>query len=102
MRFLLRVSFPVEAGNASAKKDGFEAIRTILRKQNPEAVYFLTLDGKRTGLLFLSLEDASQMAEFAEPWFLALDAEVFWSPVMVPSDIQKAAPAIQEAVKQFG
>ena len=102
MRFLLRVSFPVEAGNASAKKNGFRAIQTILQNQRPEAVYFLTQDGKRTGLLILNLEDASQMAEFAEPWFLALNAEAYWSPVMVPSDLEKAAPAIAEAVKNYG
>jgi len=102
MRFLLRVSFPVEAGNASAKKDGFKAIQSILQQQNPEAAYFLTQDGKRTGLLILNLENASQMAEIAEPWFIALNAEVYWSPVMVPSDLQKAGPAIEEAVKRHG
>jgi hypothetical protein len=67
-----------------------------------EAAYFLTLDGKRTGLLILNLEDASQIAEFCEPWFLALHAEAYWSPVMVPSDLQRAAPAIEEAVKSYG
>jgi hypothetical protein len=96
------VSFPVEAGNASAKKDGFKAIQSILQQQNPEAAYFLTQDGKRTGLLIVTLENACQMAEFAEPWFIALNAEVYWSPVMVPSDLQKAAPAIEEAVKRHG
>ena len=102
MRFLLRVSFPAEAGNASAKKDGFKAIQQILQDQKPEAAYFLTQNGKRTGLIFLNMDDASKMAEFAEPWFLALNAEADWSPVMVPSDLQKAAPAIQEAVKKYG
>jgi hypothetical protein len=62
----------------------------------------LTQDGKRTGLLILNLEDASQMAEFAEPWFLALNAEAYWSPVMVPSDLQKAGLAIEKAVKSYG
>lgn len=102
MRFLLRVTFPVEAGNASARKDGFAAIQTILQNQKPEAAYFLTQDGRRTGLLILNLENAAQIAEFAEPWFLALNAEVYWSPVMVPSDLAKAAPAIAEAVKTYG
>jgi hypothetical protein len=102
MRFLLRVSIPVEAGNASAKKDGFKAIQTILQQQKPEAAYFLTMDGKRTGLLILNMDDASQMATLAEPWFLALNAEAQWSPVMVPGDLGKAGPSIAEAVKAFG
>ncbi|HEY5213806.1 MAG TPA: hypothetical protein VIJ38_12385 [Acidobacteriaceae bacterium] len=102
MRFLLRVSFPVEAGNSSARKDGFAAIQAILQNQKPEAAYFLTQDGKRTGLLILNVKDAAQIAELAEPWFLALSAEAYWSPIMVPSDLQKAAPAIAEAVKSYG
>ena len=102
MRFLLRVSFPVETGNASARKDGFNAIQTILQQQKPEAAYFLPQDGKRTALLILDLKSASQMAEFAEPWFLALNAEVWWTPVMLPSELQQAAPAVAEAVKNYG
>jgi hypothetical protein len=42
------------------------------------------------------------MAELGEPWFLALNAEAYWSPVMVPADLQKAGPAIGEAIKIFG
>src|SRR6266568_869159 len=34
MRFLVKVSFPVEAGNAAAKKDGFKVIQTILEQQS--------------------------------------------------------------------
>jgi hypothetical protein len=70
--------------------------------KGPKLPTSLTEHGKRTGLLILNLEDASQMAEFAEPWFLALNAEAYWSPVMVPSDLQKAAPAIEQAVKSYG
>ena len=76
-------------------------MQNILQNQRPEAAYFLTQDGKRTALLILNLEDASQMAEFAEPWFLALNAEAYWSPVMVPSDLEKAAAAVAKAVKNY-
>jgi len=40
VRLLVKVSFPVEAGNAAAKKDGFKVIQTILEQQKPEAAYF--------------------------------------------------------------
>jgi len=102
MRFLMKVSFPVEAGNASAKKDGFKAIQEILQQQKPEAAYFLPVEGKRTGLLIVNFDDASQMAAFAEPWFLALNASVDFTPVMSPADLQKAGPAIEQAVKVYG
>ena len=97
----MKVSFPVESGNAAARKDGFKSIQSILQKQNPEAVYFLAENGRRTGLLILNLEDASQIPEYAEPWFLAFNADIHLSPVMVPSDLQKAGPAIEEAVKSY-
>jgi hypothetical protein len=102
MRFLLKVSFPVEAGNAAAKKDGFKTIQKILEQQKPEAAYFVADGGKRTGLLIIDMTDASQIPALAEPWFLALNASVECTPVMIPQDLQKAAPAIEQAVKSFG
>ena len=102
MRFLFKISFPVEAGNAAAKKDGFKVIQSILEQQKPEAAYFLAENGKRTGILIMNMEDASEIPAIAEPWFLALNAAIEVTPVMVPEDLQKAAPAIAEAVKTYG
>jgi hypothetical protein len=101
MRVLVKVSFPVEAGNAAAK-NGFKAIQNILKQQKPEAAYFVAENGKRTGILILNVENASEMAEIAEPWFLALNAAVEVTPAMVPADLEKAAPAIAQAVKTYG
>jgi hypothetical protein len=102
MRFLLRVSFPVEAGNASARKDGFKDIQSILEEQKPEAAYFVAQDGKRTGLLIVNIEDASEIAALCEPWFLAFNAGIEVTPAMVPADLAKAASAIAQAVKAYG
>lgn len=101
MRVLVKVSFPVEAGNAMAK-NGFKAIQKILEQQKPEAAYFVAQNGKRTGILILNVENASEMAEIAEPWFLALNAEIEVTPAMVPADLEKAGPAIAQAVKTYG
>ena len=98
MRFLLKVSFPVEAGNAAAKS-GFKAIQKILEEQKPEAACFIAEGGKRTGLLIVHMNDASQIPSLAEPWFLTLHAGVERVPAMAPADLQKAAPAIERAVK---
>jgi hypothetical protein len=102
MRFLLKISFPVEAGNAAAKKNGFKAIQKIVEEQKPEAAYFIADGGKRTAILILNMEDASQLPAIAEPWFLALNASVECTPAMVPADLQKAGPAIERAVKTYG
>ena len=102
MRFLFKISFPVEAGNAAAKKDGFKAIQNILEQQKPEAAYFVAENGKRTGILIINMQDASELPAIAEPWFLALNAAIEATPAMIPADLQKAAPAIAEAVKTYG
>jgi hypothetical protein len=101
MRFLFKISFPVEAGNKAAK-DGYSAIPKILEQQKPEAAYFIAENGKRTGILVIDMKDASQLPAIAEPWFLALNASIEVTPAMVPDDLKKAGPAIAQAVKQFG
>jgi hypothetical protein len=102
MRFLMKVSFPVEAGNAAAKRDGFKAISTILEQQKPEAAYFIAEGGRRTAILIIDMKDASDLPRLAEPWFLAMNASIEVTPAMVAEDLEKAAPAIEQAVKNFG
>jgi hypothetical protein len=101
MRVLFKIAFPVEAGNAAAK-DGFKAIQSILEEQKPEAAYFVAEHGKRTAILIVNMQDASEIPAIAEPWFLALNAEIEATPVMVPEDLQKAASAVARAVKSYG
>ena len=101
MRFLFKISWPVEAGNKAAK-DGFSVIPKILEQQKPEAAYFIAENGKRNGILVIDMSDPSQLPAIAEPWFLALNASIEVTPAMVPDDLKKAGPAIAQAVKQFG
>jgi len=101
MRFLFKVSMPVEAGNAAAK-NGFSAIRSILAQQKPEAAYFATEGGRRTAFLIIHMDDLSQIPAIAEPWFLALNASIEVTPAMTPEDLMKAGPAIEQAVKAYG
>ena len=101
MRFLVKVSLPVEAGNAAAK-EGFKAIPSILEEQKPEAAYFYLENGKRTALLVIDLQDPSQLPAIVEPWFIRFNAAVECHPAMVAKDLEKAGPAIEKAVKKYG
>jgi hypothetical protein len=104
MRMLLRVSIPVESGNAAAK-DGTlgSIIQDILADLKPEAAYFLADDnGNRSGSIVFDMKDTSQIPAIAEPWFLAFGAKVSLRPVMNPEDLAKAGPSIGEAVKRYG
>jgi len=50
----------------------------------------------------MHMNDVSEIPAIAEPWFLALNARCEVSPVMVAADLQKAGPAIERAVKNYG
>jgi hypothetical protein len=101
MRMLLRVSIPVEAGNA-AVKDGTlgSTIERLVADLKPEAAYFFADDdGQRSGSVVFDLKDPSQIPGVAEPWFLAFNAKVSLRPVMTPQDLAKAGPSIAKAAK---
>jgi hypothetical protein len=102
MRVLMTVEFPVEPGNA-AMRDGTlpKTIQSILDEQKPEAAYFVASNGKRSALLFLDMQEPSQIPALAEPWFLAFNAGVEIRPVMNAEDLVKAKPAIEQVVKKY-
>lgn len=102
MRFLLKIAFPVEAGNAAIKKDGLKVIQKILQEQEPEAAYFIAENGRRTAILIVDIKEASDIPGIAEPWFLALDASIEATPAMIAADLKKAAPIIEKAAKNYG
>ena len=102
MRFLVKVNIPVEAGNEAAKAGRLgTTIQSILADLQPEAVYFTDDNGQRTALLFLDMQDASQIPAIVEPWFLAFNASIEIHPVMVPEDLTRAGSAIEAAVKKY-
>ena len=101
MRFLFKMSWPVEVVNAAAK-EGFSAVQQILEEEQPEAIYFIAEGGRRTGIMIINMDDVSQLPAIAEPWFLAMNASIEVTPAMVPEDLQKAGPAIEHAVQTYG
>ena len=104
MRMLLRVSIPVETGNAAAKNGTLgSTVERILADLKPEAAYFFADDdGQRSGSIVFDMEDTSQIPAVAEPWFLAFNAKVSLRPVMNPQDLAKAGPAIGKAAEHYG
>ena len=104
MRMLLRVSIPVEAGNAAARAGTLgSTIEKILADLKPEAAYFFADDnGNRSGSIVFDMKDTSEIPAVAEPWLLAFNAKVSFRPVMNPQDLAKAGPSIGKAAEQYG
>lgn len=100
MRCLLKVSIPVETGNAAIADGSLpRTIEAIISEVKPEAAYFAEDDGKRTGFIFLDVKDPSQIPAIAEPWFLAFNAHVEFHPAMNLDDLKKSTPGMERAVK---
>jgi hypothetical protein len=104
LRMLLRVSIPVEAGNAAARAGTLGAtVERILADLKPEAAYFFADDDRqRSGSIVFDMKDTSQIPAVAEPWFLAFNARVSLRPIMNPQDLAVAGPSIGKAAQQYG
>lgn len=104
MRMLLRVSIPVDAGNAAAKAGTLgSTVERILADLKPEAAYFYADDdGQRSGSIVFDMKDSSEIPGVAEPWFLAFNATLSFRPIMNLQDLAKAVPSIAKAVQQYG
>jgi hypothetical protein len=81
---------PVEAGNKAIKSGSLpKVMQQTAERWKPEAMYFTAVDGKRTAFIVFDLPDTSDIPVFAEPFFMELQAEVEFSPVMNGDDLQK-------------
>jgi hypothetical protein len=101
---LLRVSIPVESGNAAAKAGTIgSTIERIVADLKPEAAYFFADDnGERSGSIVFDMKDTSQIPAITEPWFLAFNARISLRPVMSPQDLAAGLPGIAKAATAYG
>ena len=94
MRMILNVSLPHEPFNTAVRNGSAGAtIGKILEAIKPEAVYFTEYDGRRTALLIVNVNQASDVPSLAEPWFLKFQADCRFQIVMSPEDLQKSGLA---------
>jgi hypothetical protein len=91
MRFLMVVTVPHEQFNARVKDaSAGKIMQDILGEIKPEAAYLTEMNGKRTFVFVVNLNEPSEMPKYAEPFFLKFNADVEWHPTMLPEDLAKA------------
>lgn len=99
----MKVRMSLDKGNEALRDPQFgHKMSELLAEIKAEAAYFSTIRGQRGAYIVVNLNDASELPAVAEPFFLWLDADIEWIPVMKPEDLGKAGPAIGAAVKKWG
>jgi hypothetical protein len=103
MRIMVTFSIQAEKGDALIKDGSMgETIQSILEEINPEAVYFATMEGTRSGIIIVNVDEASQIPAMTEPLFLGLGATMQMQPVMTPEDLGKAGESMQHVALRYG
>ncbi|WP_331730263.1 hypothetical protein OHV05_36065 (plasmid) [Kitasatospora sp. NBC_00070] len=89
MRVLLTVEMDTEKANKSITEHALsKTMKSVLDQVKPEAAYFGTKDGQRTGYIVFDLKNPSDIPSVAEPFFQDLGAKVTFMPVMNFDDVQ--------------
>jgi hypothetical protein len=102
MKYIMKVQIPNPYGNELLKDPQFGTkMQKVLQEVKAESAYFTTIDGCRGGYVIVNMNDASEIPRIAEPFFLWLNANIDFIPVMTPQDLGKAAPAIEEAARKW-
>ena len=103
MRFLVKATIPVEAGNALVQDPNFgKRLESIVSDLKPETAYFAIEGGQRAVYFIVNIADVSQTPGIAEPLWLSLSADVEFIPLMNQADMAKATPSIAQAAKKYG
>jgi hypothetical protein len=91
MRMIMLGQFPIEPFNSLVRSGQIgPTIHKILDAIKPEAAWFTERDGHRGCIFVVHLNDAADVARFAEPLFLGLNANVEYRIAMVPEDLANA------------
>lgn len=95
---LLKWELGLEATNEALRNGTMEAInKTLAERTQPEAAYFGTENGRRTGYIFFDLADPALIPVIAEPLFRELNSTVEFIPVMNTEELQRGlAEAAQD------
>ena len=102
MRFMMKVTLPVEAGNDLIRDPNLGSrMQSIMEDLKPEAAYFAPTDGQRTMYLIVNMDDSARIPSLVEPLWLSLKANVDIIPVMNQDDFNWAMPGIEQLVKKY-
>ena len=102
MRFLMRATIPVDAGNALVHSpDWSKKMDEIMGDIKPETVYFCVENGQRTIYLVVNIQENHELPALLEPLWNAFEADVELIPAMTQEDFAKAGPSIEQVLRKY-
>jgi hypothetical protein len=94
MRMLLKFEFGLSATNEAMRSGTLPALtEQLMSSTKPEAAYFGTENGRRTGYIIFDMVDPAQIPVIAEPLFHGVESAVEFIPVMNADDLQRGLAA---------
>jgi hypothetical protein len=90
MRMLLKFQLGLAATNEAVRNGTMaETNAQLTAATQPEAEYFGTENGRRTGYIVFDMTDPAQIPVIAEPLFQRVEATVQFIPLMNADDLQR-------------
>ncbi len=90
MRTMLRFELGLAETNEAVRTGSMDEVnRQLMEDTRPEAAYFGTENGRRTGYLVFDMVDSAQIPVIAEPLFQRMGATVQFIPVMNADDLRR-------------
>ena len=91
MRMIVDVVIPHEPFNSLVRSGEAGALlQKVIEHSKPESIYFTEENGTRGAVMVIDLADPTQVPHYAEPWFLAFDADCRFRVAMTPEDLGNA------------
>ena len=95
---LMKWELGLEAANQAIRAGTMAEINeTLAASTRPEAAYFGTENGRRTGYIIFDLADPAKIPVIAEPLFQKLSSTVEFIPVMNAEELQQGLAEAAQA-----
>ena len=102
MRFLLKATMPIEAGNALSKDPSMEhKMEAIMGDLKPESVFFCLEGGQRTIYFEITVDDSSRLPSIAEPLWHTFKADIEMIPAMNQEEFGKAMESLGTVMAKY-
>jgi len=102
MRYMVKFWIPIGVGNELVKTGKIgHVFQTLMEDFKPEAAYFFSDEGLRSGFMILSMTESPELAKVAESFWFGLRAEISVTPVMNGDDLEKGLGGVKDLIKKY-